>query len=660
MKKAYNLKKIIMKKIFKIIIFLVWFIISYQANAAIPLAWLEWNYRLNWNLNDSTWFNNTLVNNYWTINFTTDSEWFQAAEFNWTQILRFDDTTTWDYTISMWVKPNSIHNWLLLINNSSVMNKQPIFLFSNWQILQAYRYNSSTNILATLQNSYNSNEWIHIVSQRQWSIWRIYINWQLLKQWTVNTNNSTQPWDLWGFADSTSWSYKFNWLMRELLVYDLALTDSEIEQIYNHTYISTPNTLYCEQKSFKQEDAFPSWIITYPNNNISTWSFDLFWNKWCVWISNNVLNNDTLSFCNWRKPEIYDNWNEIDETNFSSSILTNDSITFNFYNYYLSWNKSPYLEITSDTDIRFVNVTWSWPKMYISTEPWDYTYEIQYNQLNQLNLWSWTYYINFEKDNIQTSIDSVYFWRYEVFNINAQVCQSPDTDIISIDWIDYNSDEIDLEALDSGWVINSFDDYIESVQPWFTQSFTEDVVYWEITSPNKTVWQECAMFSENWSFLYYSNWWSFSLWFSFESIWLPESVAFVWDSIVWLIVNPINSIISTLRILTPFTESTDWKKFCIMWTVMEYDNHKLFKDTEYYNKMWLLDYWILLGWFIALWSVVFGYKAWIWPTSHEDYWEGYEQNSNVIRRDRTWKKIWETNITTTNTKVWRRLTYKKK
>ena len=122
------------------------------------------------------------------------------------------------------------------------------------------------------------------------------------------------------------------------------------------------------------------------------------------------------------------------------------------------------------------------------------------------------------------------------------------------------------------------------------------------------------MFNENWNFTYYSNW-QFTFEISLDSyefldFWVVD-LRNVWESIMWVITSPINSFISIIGIITPFWEEP--RNYCLFGTIVPYENHRMYKWSEFYNEMNVISYFFLFcayAWLFSLGLKIRDFKKW--------------------------------------------------
>ena len=204
-------------------------------------GWLVWYWdfdTLSWNLifDKSSYLNNWVLT--WNVlpTLTTWKVWNWILFNSWSKhfietSLIWDSNLWWDITISLYTKTFSNANEVLLEINSN-------FWFSvqshDWYYqLNTWWWNIWKNTKSSSKPYSNSN-WYHVtLISRGWK-WYIYINW--VNDTVINTFNWIQFYNwkkliIW----SRNWDYWYNWLIDEVRIYNRALSDSEIQNLYNST-----------------------------------------------------------------------------------------------------------------------------------------------------------------------------------------------------------------------------------------------------------------------------------------------------------------------------------------------------------------------------------------------------------------------------------------
>lgn len=194
----------------------------------------KWLYHLNWNSTDSSWNGNnwTATNVSWV-----DGKFWQCASFNGSNgyILANNWLTSGNFTASAWIKINQVPAWVsyVLITNGSWNNMQILTIRNDWGVAKLSQwywigYSNQLNWSITL----NTWVWYNIISLREWSTWRLYVNWVLDNSWTVTTNTYTDQFSIW--AQKVYNQGQFNWLIDEVIIENRAWTATEIQKYYTY------------------------------------------------------------------------------------------------------------------------------------------------------------------------------------------------------------------------------------------------------------------------------------------------------------------------------------------------------------------------------------------------------------------------------------------
>lgn len=160
-----------------------------------------------WNNRNASWANVT----YWTeLN-------LKYAQFNGSSsyLLANNWLSSWDYTISVWIKATELKTEAILITNWSGNNMQPIYLTANGNVQQTY-WIWSTSSYQTPAWTVSTDTRYNIVSVREWSTAKIYVNWQLIWSWSVTTNTYTDQRAIW--AQKYYNQHWYNWKMSNLII----------------------------------------------------------------------------------------------------------------------------------------------------------------------------------------------------------------------------------------------------------------------------------------------------------------------------------------------------------------------------------------------------------------------------------------------------------
>jgi len=204
-----------------------------------------------WTINYSAWTSNGLLNwlnSYYDMENWTDLHWSNNMTLSWTSAIigrvwnaqDFDWVNDywlasnwlagWDYSVSIWIKLDVVGRTHPVITNGSGHNMQAIYINSSWYVSQSYWIGTGSSTWAwTIQLL--PNQWYNIVSTRNGSDGRVYINGVLDANWTVTTNTYTDNWAFW-------WQVVYNhlyinWIMDEVGIWNKSLSPTEVTALYN-------------------------------------------------------------------------------------------------------------------------------------------------------------------------------------------------------------------------------------------------------------------------------------------------------------------------------------------------------------------------------------------------------------------------------------------
>lgn len=223
--------------------------------------WISWN----WNAlisamasfrPDLIWFDNNVVwywgfeETYWNIIHSSSSyinTWVASWNPEWTEWLRWSsllydwiddlvsvpDSNSLDVTgavtLSVWVNPSKTPSlpftWIAWKVDSSVANTTYWLVYNNdWKV---YWYiNWTSNAVSAILSPWN---WTHLALVYDSSTISLYVNWVLssTKSYTTAVTNSTYPFKIWSSTNL------FSWKIDEVRIYKRALSDSEVQLLYN-------------------------------------------------------------------------------------------------------------------------------------------------------------------------------------------------------------------------------------------------------------------------------------------------------------------------------------------------------------------------------------------------------------------------------------------
>lgn len=195
--------------------------------------WLVWLWHMDNNWNDSSNSNNNAIPINWASFNNLSKVWTFAWEFNWInqhiEISNIDLSSWW--TISSWVKLDD------LTKDHAIIWQDLPWEFQIW-FDNATNDNFAITIFDWWRNNKhwttipNDTSWYHVVFTYNWNIWKLFVNWlqentDLNKNWT-----DSETWVIW-IWDITSSKKPFDWLIDEVAIYNRALTELEISDLYN-------------------------------------------------------------------------------------------------------------------------------------------------------------------------------------------------------------------------------------------------------------------------------------------------------------------------------------------------------------------------------------------------------------------------------------------
>lgn len=200
---------------------------------------LVWYWDFNWNLWDKSSKWNSMS---WTIDYLDGINWkawlFKSTDWNNSTRVQTWYTTLYDisntFTVNLWLKKNSANIVGRIIWNRYNWNDP------NWWYLT---FPTSERISLSI----GSMSWTHIYSNNILEVWKwynvslifnnwlvnLYLNWEKQSQqytW-VSYTSSLRPLAIWWMTDATN--YWFDGLIDEVKIYNRALSDSEVQELYN-------------------------------------------------------------------------------------------------------------------------------------------------------------------------------------------------------------------------------------------------------------------------------------------------------------------------------------------------------------------------------------------------------------------------------------------
>jgi hypothetical protein len=204
----------------------------------------------------SYWDMNTLngdkmkdLSKYWndgTISWTLVTSWkiWNARSFAWTwnYLSWLPTILSWDFTYSLWLNTNNpftTTNPQAIICQRNTTGWNPLIetqINTTWKVNMQLRWNNADWYISITSNTVlNANTWYNLTYIKSWNSIKIYLNWVFELAWTYtwwawNNANTTYLW-----RDPYDWIRWFNWMFDEVRIYNRALSDSEISNLYNAT-----------------------------------------------------------------------------------------------------------------------------------------------------------------------------------------------------------------------------------------------------------------------------------------------------------------------------------------------------------------------------------------------------------------------------------------
>jgi hypothetical protein len=116
--------------------------------------------------------------------------------------------------------------------------EEVIYLDNSWKYSAFFWWRNCSWIYARtdIDKVLNDNQWHFIAWIKYWKSWTNYVD-DIKKEylseisWNINAFNRNLV--IW--AENNSWWYKINWQMDEVRIYNRALTNTEMQAIYNST-----------------------------------------------------------------------------------------------------------------------------------------------------------------------------------------------------------------------------------------------------------------------------------------------------------------------------------------------------------------------------------------------------------------------------------------
>lgn len=421
---------------------------------------------------------------------------------------------------------------------------------------------------------YNNNIIIRISTNQYYlDLWildwtaPLYWNPNFWKLIPINSNDHLPLYYFW--FSNISQQHKLYYHQNTLIKYNTTQWQIEILQ-YDDPYLS--NTISTNDSIIKENVVWHNIIRTF-----SSFILSLYLNDWTY--QSFTINPDQLEFL--------DNYYYLKYSTLTNSLFDHfprwTRIVNNYQNFWVSNRHKlthiiPFLE---NNTLRRVYYTNQWA-LYINWSHIDWSFNQDETNDNPNVDENWWFL-----SNIANSISNWFNNITNIFKIdNENVLDS---------FISDNFNVLDSETL---WSIST-------TWSWFLTIDSSNSQLNEVILKNWITWStSCEIINKNTlTFVYYSNtitWINFS----FKNITLTNNILWtILDKITWVFIWPLNTIISTVWIITPFTQNnTD---YCLMWKVFTIEHHKYFKESEDYNQFTFLDYIVLMAFFFLIYKVIF-------------------------------------------------------
>lgn len=493
-----------MKKI--LFLFILCFFSVFSVNASLSDG-LIWNYTFSWTIDDSSinWYTST--SNAWLV-YTGSSVEFSD---DWIDLDTNQFSNLGSDAISIALRfysynVNSTSRYLLHARTSTsnawidlLVKDRSFTIGGRSQTSDSYQYVTAPADL------FDHFEWVDIVAIIDYENDYIsgYINWEEVMSWSVSFGSSVHNFtssNVTVGANYSHTSYFFSWAMKDLKIYDRALTPSEIASFSSELECTT------------EEIPLLDWVNIHP---ISTWSIA------------EILESPSDNTYGYSTSISIDNPLQVaffgieDVNNFNLFTYQTWSLDFNTINNISFSDNETYMSISSSSKIGYIKMLWSYGDVNIIVydetgtrieRRFDNIDLDSYSDGRWFAVWgnTWLVVIQFKNSILNKVIDSLEV--YSIWSNNTEtveICYNPESWDYSIDGEEYVWDPyVDLvwepEVVDP---IFSEDGYI-FYENWFClNNFTAVPTWWklvfEIQNP---VWdiRETYPLSNFWLYKYWA------------------------------------------------------------------------------------------------------------------------------------------------------------
>ena len=147
-------------------------------------------------------------------------------------------------TVATWIKFNQYNptGGSYIFSYGNAVNGQAFGLTMNYNNgLEQYNWGAGYSVIVTINDNsnvfFNNGQWYHLVTSYDGTKVKIYMNGNLIKTQTlaINTSNSVNNLFKIGATPSTSSGGTLNAAIDDLQIFDVALTDAQVNSLYSGT-----------------------------------------------------------------------------------------------------------------------------------------------------------------------------------------------------------------------------------------------------------------------------------------------------------------------------------------------------------------------------------------------------------------------------------------
>lgn len=531
--------------------------------------------------------------------------------FGFSQTFSYD---SWMYTWTWF------YNW----DNFSVeVTSTNIHIYKNWTL--DYTLPNSTYYSLSILNSDFlwishvdswSRAWKYSIIARNWNEYFFlsqennFLRFQNSNDVNLYLTSDSQSLYNWNYCINTSWGWR---------------------SVYNPTsslyFASTPCNWWDTWEDITWKIIFENTILSLDTANLSCQTHLVNY-PYPQWI--NPQNFTNVSWENASYLSIIDSWTRYNfsfqniraETGQLQSVISQTGSTYEFKKS-LFW-KDPLLQIETDgtKKIDYLEIHWTWSIDYYRMTDCSWNY-ISNPTKTGTDFESWKFDFSTRYDLTQAqkfcvefpmsifnsfTISQLNIWQKANQIQETLYCVNEDTWDTSV-WFDENnlqSFSWSVQDLQNSWdtSVKLYNENIYDPSLWDIIKTQLTINNWEVISPNWNIWDACDMFNSSWDFVY-ASWTTFVLNLSLNNTWLPSALISMWN----FVLKPVNSLLNTAltawSVFTPITSSTEWKKFCLLGVVVEYQARPILATSDLRYKMFFIDYIFLLIYYYALFKLFY-------------------------------------------------------